>query len=351
MFTKMKKLFKSTAFNILLIFLFAAIVLFFTLKDDGDKVAALLGQMNIWMVVFLVVLMIVERALLGLGLMWICRETHPKYSFLQGFINAYVAGLFCNITPGASGGQLAQAYVFKRQGIPFSRSFGVLWLEFIIYQSTMTILVFLLILLKYPYFRYQYSEFFIIVLFGFLVSSFVIVMLFLLAKSEKVYTWVTTKGISLAHRFHFIKDKEATLENLNSALSAFTDEIDLLSHRKKLIVKLVIENVMRLLIYYSIPYFAAKALNIQVGFNELLNIIALSSFVAMVNAFLPMPGSSGGTEATFVLMFSTIFSSVDAKSIMLLWRFVTFYQMLIIGTIMFMISKILPEIPARERLD
>ena len=77
----------------------------------------------------------------------------------------------------------------------------------------------------------------------------------------------------------------------------------------------------------------------------LLNIIALSSFVAMINAFLPMPGSSGGTEATFVLMFSTIFGKVDATSIMILWRLVTFYQTLIIGGIVFMYAKTRPDIP------
>jgi uncharacterized membrane protein YbhN (UPF0104 family) len=73
--------------------------------------------------------------------------------------------------------------------------------------------------------------------------------------------------------------------------------------------------------------------------------LALSSFVAMVNAFLPMPGSSGGTEATFVLMFSTLFSKVDATSIMILWRTVTFYQVLIVGTFVFLYARTRKDVP------
>jgi uncharacterized membrane protein YbhN (UPF0104 family) len=97
-----------------------------------------------------------------------------------------------------------------------------------------------------------------------------------------------------------------------------------------------------------VPFVCAKALHIQVGFDQLLNVIALSSFVAMVNAFLPMPGSSGGTEATFVLMFSTIFGTVDATSIMILWRSATFYMNLLIGTLVFMYAKTRPDVPVDE---
>jgi len=49
-----------------------------------------------------------------------------------------------------------------------------------------------------------------------------------------------------------------------------------------------------------------------------------------------------------VLMFSNIFSSSEVKSIMLLWRFVTFYQVLIIGSIVFLYAKTRRDIPLDE---
>lgn len=345
MWNRIKKLFKSTAFNIFLIFALAACVLWFTLKDDGEQVMAIISRVNVWGVLLIIGLMMLERLMLGWGLMYECRQTHPHYTLWQGFQNAYVAGLFCNITPGASGGQVAQGYIFKKQGIPVSHSVGILWLDFIVYQSTMTLFVLALILLKFHYFYSNYSEFFLIVLLGFAVSSGIIVFLWLLATSPRFYTWLTTTGINIGAKLHLIKDREATLANLDRQLAAFAKEIVVLRTHKKMIALLALENLGRLTIYYSIPYFCALALNIPVKPGTLLNVIALSSFVAMINAFLPMPGSAGGTEATFILMFSTIFGKVDATSIMLLWRLVTFYQTLLIGGIMFLYARTRKDVP------
>jgi len=125
-----KSLFKSTAVNILLIFGLTILVLYVSMKDDGGQVLDTLKNVNIWWLVGIIILMVFERYLLGWGLGLECRLTHPKYTTMQGFVNSYVAGLFNNITPGASGGQIAQGYIFRKQGIPVSNSVGVLWLDF-----------------------------------------------------------------------------------------------------------------------------------------------------------------------------------------------------------------------------
>lgn len=345
MWKRIKKLFHSTVFNIILVFALAALVLFFTLKDDREQVIGILKQVSIPWLLFMIFLMIFERWLLGWGLTQEVRLTHPKYKLSQGFVNSYTAGLFNDITPGASGGQIAQGYIFRKQGIPVSNSVGVLWLDFIVYQSTMCSFVLFLILMRFHYFYTTYSQFFLIVIFGFLVGAGIIVFLWLLAESPRFYTWLTTKGINIGTKLHIVKDKEKTLANLNQQLVQFAKEIVVLKSHKKMIVLLSMEDLLRLIIYYSIPFFCAIALKLDVKPSMFFNMMALSSFVAMVNAFLPMPGSSGGTEATFVLMFSTLFSSVDAASIMILWRLVTFYQVLIIGSIIFLIARTRKDIP------
>ena len=345
MIDKIKKLFSNTYFNIALIFALAGLVLFFTLKNDGEAVIQTLKNVSIPGLIALVSLMVFERFLLGWGLASECRLTHPKYTNLQGFVNAYTAGLFNNITPGASGGQLAQGYIFRKQGIPVSNSVGVLWLDFIVYQTTMCLFVLLLIILKFPYFYANYSQFFILVIFGFLVGAGIIVFLWVLAMSPKFYTWLSTTGISIGSKLHIIKDKEQALVALNNQLMQFSHEIVVLKMHKQLIFILGIEDFLRLLIYYSIPFLSAMVLGIPVTPSMYLDMLALSSFVAMINAFLPMPGSSGGTEATFVLMFGTIFTGTQAASIMLVWRFVTFYQVLIVGCIVFLYARTRKDVP------
>jgi uncharacterized membrane protein YbhN (UPF0104 family) len=152
MWEKLKKLFSSTWFNILLIVSLAGLVIYFTMRKDGAAIIEVLKNVNIPMVIGLVLLMVLERLILGWSLKLECNQTYPKYTLMQGFVNAYTAGLFCNITPGASGGQVAQGYIFRKQGIPVASSVGILWLDFIVYQATMTIYVLALIILRFNYF-------------------------------------------------------------------------------------------------------------------------------------------------------------------------------------------------------
>ena len=345
MWKKIKELFKSTPFNIALIFALTGIVFYITVKDQAGEILHMFENADLRFILLIFVLLIGEKCLLGWGLATECQQSHPKYRVSQGIVNAYVAGLFNNITPGASGGQIAQGYIFKKQGIPYSNSIGVLWLDFIVYQSTMTIYVLLLLILRFGYFYSNYSQFFLIVIAGFVVSSAIIVFLWMLARSPRFYTWLTTTGINIGAKLRIVKDREATLNKLDEQLQAFGREIVVLQTHKKMIVQLAFITAARLTIQYSVPFFAAKALRISVGTDQLLNIISLSAFVSMVNAFLPMPGSSGGTEATFVLMYSTIFSSVDATSIMILWRVMTFYLVLVIGSIVFAWAKTQKDVP------
>ncbi len=346
---KLKEWMRSPAFNIGLIVLLTGCVLFVTVRHDGKEIFSVLRSVSIPGLIGIICLMIFERVLHGWGLKYECNQAHPHYTLKQGFLNAYTAGLFCGITPGASGGQIAQAFLFHRQGIPAAHSAGILWLDFIVYQSVMTLFVLFLLIMRFHYFYSNYSQFFLIVLGGFAISSAIIVFLWLLTRSPKFYTWLTTKGIHIASKLHIVRDEEAALRKLDGLLQDFARELVVLQTHKKMIWLLGLENLTRLVIYYSVPYFCAKALHIPIGPERLLDIISLSSFVAMVNAFLPMPGSSGGTEATFVLMFSTIFDTVDAVSIMLLWRFVTYYQTLIIGTCAYLYAKSLPPVPISEK--
>ena len=340
MWQSIKNLLKNTVFNIFLVFLLTLLVISYTFREDSKAIVEVISNVSIPMLIFIVGINLFDRFLYGVGLALECKETHPEYSYLQGYGNSYISGLFCGITPSSSGGQVAQAYVFDKQGIPYAASLGILWLDFIVYQVVMTLYVLILLILKYHYFHTEHSEFFFISVLGFFVSAFIIVVLFLLAKSKKFYTFVCNKVIVLLHKLHFIKDEKKVLSRLDDHLLLFSREIKLLSHRKKLIVQLVIINIIRFTIMFSLPFVCALALKINVSINDLLNIIALSAFVHMVNCFLPMPGSTGGTEAVFILMFSTIFSSVDAKSIMLLWRLLTYYLTIFIGSIVFMYIKI-----------
>lgn len=340
----LKKIFKSYIFNISLVVLFTGFVLWLTLKDNYREIISMISQARIEWLVVIFLLAIFYQVIIG----WILRKltvlSNPHYKMSQGVINAFVASFFHGVTPSASGGQFAQIYIFKKQGVGVTDSASILWMDFIIYQSTMVASVLLLLVFRFSYFYKHYSQFFLLVLIGFAVNSAIIIGLWALATFPQVYTWISTKGIEIGAKLHIIKNKDKTLKNLDVQLVRFASETKKLKAHKETIIKVILANFLRLFVYYSIPFFCAKALNIPVGVESILDILALSSFVSMINCFIPIPGASGGTEATFVLMFSTIFGKISATSIMILWRLITYYFVMVLGGLTFIYAKTMPDV-------
>ena len=103
-------------------------------------------------------------------------------------------------------------------------------------------------------------------------------------------------------------------------MEGFTKEINEMKHEKKIIVKTVLWNVVRMTVQFSLPFFIARALGIQLGPDKFVDCLALASFVLMTNAFIPIPGASGGTELVFVQLFRFLVGGLKASGIMILWR-------------------------------
>ncbi|MEG0239027.1 lysylphosphatidylglycerol synthase transmembrane domain-containing protein [Anaerorhabdus sp.] len=339
-----KKIVKSYAFNIALVVGFTGLVLWLTLKDNYQEILSMLQSANVGWLLVIPALAILYQVIIGWILQRLTLLSNPKYKLSQGVVNAFVASFFHGVTPSASGGQFAQIYIFKKQGVRVSDSASILWMDFIIYQSTMVASVFILLLLKFTYFYRHYSQFFLLVLVGFLINGSIIVGLWALATFPKVYTWLSTKGILIGVKLHIVKDKEKALANLDIQLQRFASETKKLKAHRKTIILVILANFVRLFVYYIIPYFCALALNIPVDASLIIDILALSSFVSMINCFIPIPGASGGTEATFILMFSTIFGAVGASTTMILWRFITYYFVMILGGLTFIYAKAKPDL-------
>ena len=345
---KISKLLNNYVFNIVLIVTIAVLVIWLTFKNNPIDIIAVIQSANHFWFFVVILVVLLSRIMVGIALTIECKLSNPEYKYRYGIINAFVGSFFNNITPSASGGQFVQVFIFRKQGVPISSSASVLWMDFIIYQTTMVVSVFILMLLKLPLFYSKYSSFFIIVAFAFVVNSAVILGLWVLVSFPKFYTWIATKGIEIVVKMKLVKDPVKATESLKKQLNRFEGEVKIIKEHKEMIPKVVLLNVVRLLLYYSVPFFIALALRLPVNFDILINIIALSSFVSLVNAFIPSPGSSGGTEASFLLMFSTIFGKAYASSIMIIWRFATYYMMLVIGGLVFLYAKTRKDIPIKE---
>lgn len=337
----MKKLFSNYLFNILLIFAIGAIVIYFSIAGNTEGVFKAFSQIRLEYMILCILMVFFWQFSVGVILTIFTRITNPKYRFSQGFINALVASFFHGITPSASGGQIAQFYVYKKQGVQTGDAGSVLWTEFIVYQTTMCVLGLILIILRFSVFFNEYSNLFIFVLVGFVLNAFIIFALYALAKFERVHTWISTKGVNIAFKLHLIKEKDKAVDSINAQLAKFTYEAAHLKEHKKELFIAVILCIVRLVLYYSIPFVIFIAMGVEANFTLFLDCLAMGSFVSIASGLIPIPGASGGAEAIFVMMFGNLFAANMVTSAMLIWRFLTYYLMIIVGSICFVYVKMM----------
>lgn len=328
------------AINIAIILLVPIVTLTVLLNNNFKEIAHSLRNLNYFWLFLALILILLWQFLVGMALTKLTKFFHKSYKYHQGFFNAIIAGFFHGITPSASGGQFIQTYVFKKQGVSSSESICVLWLDFIIYQVTMCMMTLVLIVVKFDYFKNTYSKWFGIILLGFIFDASIIFGLYALARFKKLHLWISNNGIGFLHKIHLIKDQEKTKANLELKIERFQTESKKIVGNTRLIIITIIINALRLLVYYSIPFVVFVALGLKVDFDLYITSITISSFISMLSNYIPLPGGSGGAESLFVLMFGHLFLSAYVQIGMLIWRFLTYYVVMIIGAICFMYLKI-----------
>lgn len=100
---------------------------------------------------------------------------------------------------------------------------------------------------------------------------------------------------------------------------------------KKVIISMFISACLQSLFYYAITYMVYRAF----GNNgiSLFTIIPAQAFLLMLMTFIPTPGSGGGAEGGFLLIFNSIFREGTINISILFWRMYTFYLPIIIGAL------------------
>ena len=134
------------------------------------------------------------------------------------------------------------------------------------------------------------------------------------------------------------KGSEKTSKNLRSVFKEFRIKSKALFSNKKLFFTTLFLNALKLTMLYSIPFFSFLAVGAKLDITRFPELLALASAVTMFNTFMPIPGASGGSEGSYMLLYSYL-GSYLATSSMLVWRVVTFYVGLLIGFVILIVSK------------
>lgn len=322
---------------ILILAIFVGLTIYMITVDGLDNIIQLLKSVDYrWVfggIGVLILWFICDALTLHLPL----KTMYKKQKFKDSFRVAMIGQLFNNITPFASGGQPMQAYELSKEGKRVSDSLSAMTMKFIITQTALAIFTTVIILAQFDFLKDLMKDYMWIVILSFVVNLLAIILVLLAGIKKGIIVGLCKPFIKLGAKLHIVKDKDKTIEKFDESVSNFSTQFKNMKHYPKTIVGIFVSAIIQSMLYYSITYFVYKAFgNEGVGYFQ---IIPAQAILLLIMTFIPTPGSGGGAEGGFLLIFNTIFKQGTINMSILFWRLYTFYLPIIFGAFFLIPSK------------
>ena len=326
---------KNIKKNGIILLLITIVVLFFVIKDDFSEIVATMSKANLWFIAIGILFTISYWFFKSLALHNIVREYREKIKVRQIFKQITITQFFNGITPFASGGQPMQVYMLNKSGIKLAHSTNIIVQDFILYQMALITHGVIAVLLNYQFHFLQNNPLLRdLTILGFIINTLVGLGLLFVSFSKKFNSFVVNKVIVLFSKLKIVKNKEKTIDNWKRRLKEFNESAVILRQNKLLIFKGYLFNMLGLLCYYLTPLFVIYAL----GYGDLVTVTAVyvcCAYVSIIGAFVPIPGGSGGIEYGFLQFFGNFIKGSGLSAVLIVWRSITYYLAIIIGSITF----------------
>lgn len=258
---------------------------------------------------------------------------------LGGSIHSAIIGLYyCNVTPGASGGQPMEMYELSKRNVPVGYSGSAMAIRFVCFQVTLLVAGAVFWLCNRAFVAQHTQGIRWLVLLGYLVNCFSISGVLLMAVSRKATLWVIDKCIRVGTKLHLCKDPDASREKWQNHCENFVSSfrmlmknpLDLLLQVLIALVQLIAQMLVIWCIYRSMGLSGASV----------IEIITVGILLYISASYTPLPGASGAQEGGFALFFRMLFPDAGLFVALLIWRFFTYYLTILAGVLLTTIGSI-----------
>ena len=248
-------------------------------------------------------------------------RSDEKFSFAM--VITLVGQYYNLVTPGASGGQPLQLLEMTRKNYPVGIGTAVLVQKYALYQIAVVFTALVSIIINWNTLATSSPAAQWLVGIGFLVNSLGVILVIILSLSENVARIIVFSIVKFLCAIRLFKDKEKLMAKAEKYISDYSIAIEDIKNHKKETVILMLVSIVQILIYFSINYWVYRSLGLKAA--SPFFIITMQAVLYIAMTFVPLPGGSGGAEVGFALLFGPIYGKVNASVGLVLWRFITFF--------------------------
>lgn len=325
--------------NSIILLIATILIIGFVLKDDFNSIVGALLKANVLILILAFLCQIVALMFEALAYKKVVDSYVDNYPYKKALKMQFVTKFFNGITPFSTGGQPMQIYLLKKDGFRITKATNIIMQNFIIYQAALVTygLVALFINFRFDLFP-EVNLLKNLIVIGFLMNTLVMVGLIIISFSSKFNHTIIKWGINILAKLRVVKDKEQEQEKWKERVDDFHKGTSYLKKHKKLCLQSYFYNFMYLTLSYVMPFFVIASL---MGWNNpvtALDAICSSAYILIIGSFVPIPGASGGIEYGYLRFFGSFIKGGILKASLLIWRFISYYFLMILGAIIFNIK-------------
>ena len=254
-------------------------------------------------------------------------------SIKLGIIGFY----YSYITPSATGGQPMQAAYLRRKNIPVGTSTAVLIMKFFCFQCAYVLVSLVCFAFMYTKIKATQPELIGFINLGLIVNG-VSILLFGSLFFRPVLHVICRVARKLVKSIGPLRRRgwTARVDKFEADFASYTQ--DFKGKRGSVLVTILL-SIPQFILQMSVIYFVFRSF----GYNDIFypEVLAVQSLLQVSVSFLPTPGASGAQEIGFSNFFKGYFAPDDLYAAVMVWRFFTYYLVVIGGAILVVVDQFL----------
>lgn len=324
-------------FNVLFLFIvFVATMYSVFYGEDLGQIAEYIKDADSWYwlpCIFIVIAFIESEAVI---IFYMLRSLGEDAKLSHCCLYSFVGFFFVLITPSASGGQPAQLYFMKKDGLSLTVSTMALVIVTITYKLVLVVIgaiVFIFRPTKVMYYLEPVTGWCIL---GMVlnVACICLMLVFVFHKdfAENIAAFLLNAFFKIFKR----NKKEKYIEKLSTAMEKYRGTAEYFSSHKLIIWNAFCITVFQRVIFFMLTYIICLSFN--VASEGLFVITSLQAMVSVAVDMLPFPGGMGITEKLFKDIFTPLCGFELVLPVMIVTRAIGYYTQLFISAIMSVVA-------------
>lgn len=311
--------------------LFASAVLIGIVAFSGDigETIRALGDLKLRWVLLGFALLAGYLLLRAMALQFYLKRQGYPIRALDAAVITGVGQFYSAITPSSSGGQPMQVIHMMRRGVPGTVASAAVSVKFIAFQFVVLASGAAAWAMNGALVESQLGPAKGFLILGFTVNSTLLLALVLMVINKNLVVKMAHGIVRFLHRLRIVKNDDALEATIENTLSEYLRSIMTLRKRPLDALVMLAFAIGQVALFTSMIVCVYWAFGLNTATMRTLITLQLLQFITA--AFVPLPGAAGAQEGAFHLYFRGFFPEGIMLPAMVIWRFFTYYMLLISG--------------------